>query len=524
MISHRLLLAAPLGALLGLAAALPVAAQRTTVTIAGASPVASVDPHITNTASYNALGLHVFDRLVLQDASGALRPGLAAEWKAVSDTVWEFRLRPGVKWHDGRDFTADDVLFTFERLPSAAGGFVSAIRPVAKTEVVDALTLRLETRQPYPLLPNDLANVAIIARHAAQGAAPEDWNNLRAAIGTGPYRYAAFQSGDRAELVRNEQYWGGAEPWTRVNYRFIGNDGARTAALLAGDVDLIDQVPSADLQRLKRDQRLSVTQSEGVRLIYLQTDFSRQEAPPGVAAADGKPLSRNPFQDQRVRRALTLAIDRQALAERVMEGTANPTGQWLPPGTYSYNPAIPVPAADLDAARRLLAEAGFPDGLRVTLSTPNDRYPNDARVSQAVAQMWTRIGVRTQVEAVPWSVYLTRGQQQAYGIRLGGWGSTTGEASYLLRNVLSTFSQGRGSANFSRYSNPALDALTERAVVTLDDTAREKILQDATQVAIDDVGLIPLFLLGNSWASRRGLHYEPRRDEYTLARGLRPAD
>jgi len=125
---------------------------------------------------------------------------------------------------------------------------------------------------------------------------------------------------------------------------------------------------------------------------------------------------------------------------------------------------------------------------------------------------------------VPWSVYLTRGQQQAYGIRLGGWGSTTGEASYLLRNVLSTFSQGRGSANFSRYSNPALDALTERAVVTLDDTAREKILQDATQVAIDDVGLIPLFLLGNSWASRRGLHYEPRRDEYTLARGLRPAD
>jgi peptide/nickel transport system substrate-binding protein len=524
MTYHRLLLAAPLGALLGLSLALPATAQRTTVTIAGASPVASLDPHVSNTGSNNALGLHVFDRLVQQDASGTLRPGLAAEWKAISDTVWEFRLRPGVKWHDGRDFTADDVLFTFERLPSAAGGFVSAIRPVARSEVVDPLTLRLETRQPYPLLPNDLANVAIISRHAAQNVPPEDWNNLRAAIGTGPYRYAAFQSGDRAELVRNEQYWGGVEPWTRVNYRFIGNDGARTAALLAGDVDLIDQVPSADLQRLKRDQRLNITQSEGVRLIYLQTDFSRQEAPPGVSGADGKPLARNPFQDQRVRRALTLAIDRQALAERVMEGTASPTGQWLPPGTYSYNPSIPLPAADTEAARRLLAEAGFPDGLRVTLSTPNDRYPNDAKVSQAVAQMWSRIGVRTQVEALPWSVYLARGQQQAFGIRLGGWGSTTGEASYLLRNVLSTFSQGRGSANFSRYSNPALDALTERAVVTLDNGEREKILQQATQVAIDDVGLIPLFLLGNSWASRRELHYEPRRDEYTLARSLRAAD
>ncbi|EHL99105.1 ABC transporter, substrate-binding protein, family 5 [Acetobacteraceae bacterium AT-5844] len=523
MLPRRSLLLAPLGAALATSLHRPAWAARDTVVIGASSPVPSLDPHISNTTSYNALGRHVFDRLIQQDASGTLRPGLATEWKAVSNTVWEFHLRPGVTWHDGRDFTADDVLFTFERLPSAAGGFVSVTRPIAKAEATDPLTLRIETKQPYPLLPNDLAALAIIARHAAEGAAPEDWNNLRAAIGTGPYRYAAFQSGDRAELVRNERYWGGVEPWAKVTYRFIGNDGARTAALLAGDVDLIDQVPSTDLARLKRDSRLSVTQSQGVRLIYLQTDFSREVAPPGVSAADGKPLERNPFLDVRVRRALTLAIDRQALADRVMEGTASPTGQWLPPGSYSYHPEIPVPTADAEAARRLLAEAGFPEGLRVTLSTPNDRYPNDAKVCQAVAQMWTRIGVRTTVEAVPWSVYLARGQQQAYGVRLGGWGSSTGEASYLLRNVLSTYSQGRGSANFSRYSNPELDALTERAVVTLDDAQREAILRQATKLAIEDVGLIPLFLLGNSWASRKELHYEARRDEFTLAANLRPA-
>jgi peptide/nickel transport system substrate-binding protein len=501
------------------------AARAQSVTIAGANPVASADPHISNTASNNALALHVFDRLVMQDASGNLRPGLATEWRAVSDKVWEFRLRPGVKWHDGRDFTADDVVFTFERLPNAQGGFVSAVRPIARVEVPDPLTLRVETKQPWPLLPSDLANIAIIARHAAQDAKPEDFGNGKAAIGTGPYRYASFTAGDRAELVRNEAYWGGREPWAQVHYRFIANDGSRVAALLAGDVDLIDQVPSNDLPRLSRDPRLSVTTVQGTRLIYLQTDFSREGDVPGVSGIDGQPLGRNPFLDRRVRQALNTAIDREALTTRIMENTATPTGQWLPPGTWSYAPDVPVPSYDPAAARRLLAEAGFPKGLRVTLTTPNDRYPNDAKVAQAVAQMWSRIGVATTVEAVPWSVYLARGTRADLPVRLGGWGSTSNEASSLLRNVVATFSReaGRGQPNFSRYSNPALDGLTEQALVTLDDGRREALLQQATKLATEDVGLMPLFLLNNSWASRKGLRYEARRDEYTLAQGLRPA-
>jgi peptide/nickel transport system substrate-binding protein len=226
-----------------------------------------------------------------------------------------------------------------------------------------------------------------------------------------------------------------------------------------------------------------------------------------------------------VRRALSVAIDREALAERVMEGTAKPTGQWLPPGSYSYNPEVATPRPDPEGARRLLAEAGFPNGFRMTLTTPNDRYPNDARTAQAVAQMWTRIGVRTAVEALPWASYSSRAARQEFNMRLVGWGSVTGEASYMLANIFATFDRERrlGASNNSRHSNPALDALLGRAAATLDDGAREKLLQEAVAMVDRETSMIPLFQMVNYWATRRGITYEPRMDERTTAMSARPA-
>jgi peptide/nickel transport system substrate-binding protein len=290
-------------------------------------------------------------------------------------------------------------------------------------------------------------------------------------------------------------------------------------------VDIIDTVPSSDIPKLRQEARLQVTSVQGLRLIYLAPDRSRDQNPVFVTDNDGKPLARNPFNDLRVRRALSVAINRDALAERVMENTAKPAGQWLPPGTYSYNPDVKPLEQDTDAAKKLLAEAGFPQGFKLTLHTPNDRYPNDAKTAQAVAQMWTRAGVQTTVEALPWSAYSVRSNRQEFGIRLMGWGSLTGEASYALVNIIGSYSQETrfGANNSGRYSNPELDALTLKATSTLDDEEREKLLQQAIKMAIDDVGIIPLHQLVNTWAVKKGLQHEPRMDERTRAMDLKPA-
>jgi peptide/nickel transport system substrate-binding protein len=511
--------------LLALCAAAPLQAQTLDIGIGGA--ITSVDPHFYNAAPNNSLSMHIFDRLVERDAKAQPYAGLAASWRPVSETVWEFKLRPGVTWHDGQAFTADDVAFTIERtpnVPNSPGGFGGFVRAITRVEVVDPLTLHFHTARPHPLLPTELASVAIISRHAGQGASTEDYNSGKAAVGTGPYRLGEYRSGDRTVLLRNEGYWRGQEPWERVNYRFIGNDAARSAALLAGDVQMIDQVPTSDLPRLRADARVTVSETLGLRVIYVESDHSRTGNVPFVFDNDGKPMAANPFNDLRVRRALSLSINRQALAERVMEGTAQPTGQWLPPGTFGYNPEVTVPRFDPEAAKRLLAEAGYPNGFRMTLHSPNDRYPNDARTAQAVAQMWTRIGIRTEVEALPWASFAARSNRQEFGMRLAGWGSTTGEASYTLVNITGTYDRAKltGASNVMRYSNPALDALTERAVATLDDAQRAAQLREGVRVAMEDAAFIPLFQLVNSWALKRGLRYEARMDERTVAMGVRP--
>ncbi|UPY35601.1 ABC transporter substrate-binding protein [Sediminicoccus sp. KRV36] len=515
----------------GAAMALPARAQGpagTGLTIAVGAPVTSMDPHFFNASFNSAIASHVFDRLTERTADARLVPGLAESWRLVSDTVWEFRLRAGVLWHDGRPFTADDVAFTIERapnVPNSPGGFGVYLRAITRVEILDPLTIRLHSARPHPSMPSDLGFIPIIARHAASGAATEDFNAGRATIGTGPYRFVAFRAGDRIELIRNDAYWRGPQPWARVSYRMITNDSARLAAVLAGDVDVIDQVPSADLARLRREPRVAIAQVPSLRLIFLAPDFSRLENPVFLTDQEGRPLPTNPLRDQRVRRALSIAIDREALAARVMEGTALPAGQWLPPGIFSHHPAIGPPAYDPEGARRLLAEAGFPAGFRLSLHTPNDRYPNDSRTCQAVAQMWTRVGVRTEVVALPWAAYPARAARQEFAMHLIGWGSSAADSFGALMNVVGTFDRERrlGAVNHHRYSNPAMDTLVERALVTTDDAAREALLRDAVRMAAEDVCVIPIYNLINVWATRPGLRLEARMDERTLAMGVRPA-
>jgi peptide/nickel transport system substrate-binding protein len=504
------------------------AAQAQTLTLGVGAPVTSLDPHYHNLAPNNAMADTLYDALTHRDARARLVPGLAESWRAVDEDTWEFKLRSGVRFHNGSEFTAEDVAFTLRRVPevpNSPSSFAAFTRPITEVEVVDPLTIRLSTNGPYPLLPGDLSFVRMLDKQTHEGATTEDFNSGKAAIGTGPYRLVSYQPDGRVELARNEHYWGGKPAWERVNYRVIDNDASRTAALLAGDVDLIDQVATSDMERLRRDSDVQVSEVQGLRVIYLALDHSRDGPSPGITGKDGQPLDRNPLKDPRVRRALSLAIDRDAIVERVMEGAAVPSGQFLPPGTYSHVPGREAPDADLDEAKRLLAEAGYPDGFRIVLAGPNNRYINDGRIIQAIAQMWTRLGVQTAVEAQPWSAFVGRAGRQEFSAFLVGWGSSSGEASSPLRALVATYdrTRGWGASNRGRYSNLEVDRLLGEALGTLDDEERERLLIEAQRVALDDLAIIPLHHQKNVWAMRPGLEHTPRADELTRPQDVRSA-
>jgi peptide/nickel transport system substrate-binding protein len=277
--------------------------------------------------------------------------------------------------------------------------------------------------------------------------------------------------------------------------------------------------------KLAADKRVSLAESVSLRIIFLTLDQSRDGTPPFITGPNGEKLDHNPLKDRRVREALSIAINRPAIVDRVMEKAAIPAGQFLPPGSFSYVPDLPPPAYDPARAKKLLAEAGFPNGFRITLHGPNDRYVNDAKIIQSVDQMWSRIGVQTSVEGITWTSFISRANKQDFSAYLLGWASSSGEASNPLRSLVATYNpaKGRGAVNRGRYSNPALDALIDKAMVTGDDEAREKILQDATRMAMQDVALIPLHIQKNIWGMKAGLTYVARADETSRAQDVRPA-
>ena len=488
--------------------------------------ITSIDPQYHNISPNKAFASMVYGALVDSDGQSRLIPGLALSWAPLSDEVWEFKLRPGVTFHNGRPFTSDDVRYTLERIPTVVnspGSFSTYVYSVTRVETPDPLTVRLHTNGPDPLLPGNLTQIFLLNRATHTGVTTDDFNSGKAAIGAGPFRVSSVRFGDRIELERNES-WHERLPWDRVSYRQITNEASRSASLLAGDVDFIDQVPTANVARMRTEPKVRLSEADSLRVVYIALDQMRTGASPFIADNDGKPLDRNPLKDVRVRRALSLAIDRVAEVERVMEGSASPTLQYMAPGTFGYVPDLVPQRQGTDEAKRLLVEAGYPQGFRITLHGPNDRYPNDYRIVQAVAQMWTRAGVKTAVETGPYSSFITKATRQEFSAFLVSWGSATGEPGAGLRSTVATFDakSGTGSVNRARYSNPLLDEKIVAAMRTLDDKTREAMLQDATRLLATDVGIIPIHLQKNIWGMRKGLLHEARVDELTRAQDVRP--
>ena len=518
----RLVLGCVLCAALALAAA--HAAPASELRIGLAADVTSLDPHFLNVAPNNNAAWQIFDALVNVDADTRLVPGLAVSWRALDATTWEFKLRKGVKFHDGSDFTAADVVYSLERpatLTSSPGPFTGFVKAIVAMNIVDPWTLRLKTAAPYAMLPHDLDSIFIVSKKAATGASTEDFNSGKAAIGTGPFKLVRFARGDRIELARNDAYWGARPYWDRVTLRILPEDAARIAALLAGDVDVIENIPTADLTRLKSNPDFRLEQKVSWRTLFLHLDQYRVHAP-HLSDKSGKPLAKNPFMDARVRLAISKAINRKAIVERVMEGNAVAAGNLVSPPVFGHVPELKPEAYDPAGAKQLLAAAGYPDGFALTLDAPNDRYVNDEQLPQALAQMLARVGIQARVETMPASVYFAKARAGEFSCALLGWGSFSGDLA--LRALVATpdAAKGYGAWNWGRYSNPKVDALLAQDFATLDEGKREALARQAASLALKDVPLVLLHHQLASWAMKKSIAYTPRTDEYTFARDFRP--
>ena len=515
------------------AAALMLASgvQAQTLTIGLGTEPTSIDPHFHNLGPNNQIAQHFFSRLLEQDEKQNLSPGLAESWKPINDLTWEFKLRKGVKFHDGSTFDADDVAFSFHRAgnhPNARSSF--GLYTKGKTiKIIDPYTIHISTEKPYPLMAVDVSNIHVVSANEKDKWEGE-YNNGNSAHGTGPYKVVRWVKGEVLEMERYDGYHGTKPHWKKIIVKPIKSAPSRLAALLAGDVDFIDQVPTVDIARLKKEPKVQLSQGVSNRIIYLHMDQYRDN-PQYVKTHDGKAVSKNPMKDVRVRKALSMAINRDAIVERVMEGVAIKAGQLLPEGFFGRSTKLTVDKYDPEGAKKLLAEAGYPNGFQVTLHGPNNRYINDAKIVEAIAQMLSRIGVKTTPDTMPKSVFFKRGKNKGpekpaeFNFLLVGWGSGTGEPSSPLRSLLGTYNKpkGWGSSNRGLHSNPMMDKVLDEALATVDDTKRAALLAKATEIGVgEDMGIIPLHYQVNTWAAKKGLSYKARTDERTVGYDVAP--
>ncbi len=487
-----------------------------------ASEVTTLDPHFFHLTSNTEIHKGIYSGLVTQAADMKVIPDLAVSWRTIDDTHWEFRLRPGVTFHDGTPLTAADVVFTYQRaraVPNSPGSFLQYLKHVTKTVAIDPLTVEVETDGLDPILLNELQNVWIVSRKNGADATSADYNSGKAAVGTGPYRLAEWVQGDHITLARFDGYFGPKPDWERVTYRAITNDAARTAALLSGDVDMIAAVPGNDLAHVRANNALTVSSMQSNRCFFWSVDVDR-DVSPLVTDNDGKPMTKNPLKDVRVRRAMSKALDRDALVSRVMQGQGVPASQFMPDGVPGTSTNLKPEAFDLPGAKQLLAEAGYAGGFGLTVASTNDRYINDAQMTQAVAQMWTRLGLKITVSTLPKAVYFPRAVKLEFSVLLSGNSTDTSEPLSQLNYLLGTFdaSKGIGAGNYGRYSNPALDKLLAAAGVTLDDDKRAALIAQAYDLALGkDVAAIPMLFQITAWGMRKGITYGGFPQDATVA-------
>lgn len=483
------------------------------ITIALSSDSLSLDPHDYDETVTNAINLHMFDTLVSFDHELQTTPGLAESWEIKEDGVtWVFKLREGVKFHNGNDFTADDVIYSYDRAKnfeeSSNKNYVANIESMNK---VDDYTVEIVTPFPYSLLLADLKNVMIIDKEYTEGMSAEQI--ALNPVGTGRYKFVEHIKEDHLDLVVNENYWGEKPAITKVRFRPITNEATRTATMLSGEVDFTVDVAVRDVDRLKSNSDIDVVEQPSLRIIYLNMDGWRDDSP-----AVQKP---NPLKDIRVRKAIYHAIDEDTIVKNVMNGQAYPATSYIPEVFLGYNPDIKRLEYNPEKAKELLADAGYPDGFEIVLDAPNNRYVNDEQIAQSVASYLQKVGIKLELNLMPKSLFFkhitTREDKTSFCMT--GWADSGGEGAILLKDLLYTYGEKEGYGNVNRgyYKNDKVNELIDKAYQTADKEERAKLVVEAAQIAADDVAYIPLHFQKDLFAKKKNIGYTPRPNKYIFA-------
>jgi peptide/nickel transport system substrate-binding protein len=468
-----------------------------------AQDILGLDPAINNHGPTNAMKSNVYEALVYRSAPGPLEPGLATEWQQVSPTLWKFNLRRGVKFHGGQDFDADDVIFTWKRLSQQTAEMQYTIRSIKDVRKVDSHTIEIETTGPDPTLLANLAYAFIMdegwttqngGERVVAGAQASTFVNLNA-NGTGPFRVVERVPDTRTVVEPNPNWWGKHEHGiTRATFTPIANPATRVAALLSGELDMMYHVPLQDIDRIGQTQGIRVMPGGTARVIFLGFDHRRDEM------LDMPGTGKNPLKDLRVRQALYQSINIEAIRRTTMRNSSTPSALMIAPSVEGFAADQNVRAPfDQAAARRLLAEAGYPNGFPLTLNCPNNRYVNDEAICQNVVTMFTQVGIQARLNAMPMPQHVnTAGPTGGYNssMYMLGWTPATLDAANPLGELLTFNEQTRlGLANnWGRYSNPRVEALTQQILVEPDTTKRRALIREAMTIVRDDVAYIPLHL------------------------------
>ena len=506
------------------AAALAGPAQAQTLRWAAQNDILSMDPHSQNHATTNAILMHAYEGLTRYNAKYEVEPALATKWTYISPTQVRFELRKGVKFHDGSPFTADDVVFSFGRIKQPQGTMQIYVTGINEVRKIDDHTVDLILSAPSPILLRNIIDFRMMSRAWAEKnktanvqdyKAKEENFASRNVMGTGAYKITGWQPEQRLTMTINTDWWDKHQGNVKeVVYTPIKSDPTRVAALLSGDVDMLTDIPTQDVARLRSDPKLKIVDGPEVRTIYLAPDIGSAEL------KHSNIKGKNPFADKRVRQALSMAIDREAIKRTIMRGLSIPAGVMVAPGVNGNTPEIDVPTkVDIDAAKKLLAEAGYPDGFEVRFNAPNNRYVNDEEIAQAVVAMWARIGVKVNLVAENMATFSQKFQNFDSSLYMLGWGVATYDAQYMIQSLVRTRTTGAdGNFNFSRISDPVVDRLTDGMKSEIDVAKRNQMINEALVRIKDEVLLIPLHHQMRPWAMKAGVSTVHRSDDRPEAR------
>ena len=504
--------------------ALATSAQAQTLRWAAQNDILTLDPHSQNHATTNAILMHAYEGLTRYNEKYDVEPALATKWTYLSPTQVRFDLRKGVKFQDGSDFTADDVVFSFGRIKQPQGTMAIYVTGIADIKKVDAHTIDIVLAAPNPILLRNIIDFRIMSKSWAEKnrttnvqdyKAKEENFASRNVMGTGAFRILSWQPEQRIMMARNDAWWSKSTGnVSQVVYTPIKAEATRVAALLSGDVDMLTDVPTQDIDRLRQDKKLKVVDGPEVRTIFLAPDIGSNELK--YSNVKGK----NPFKDKRVREALSVAIDREAIKKSIMRGMSVPAGMMVAPGVNGYDKVLDTPVkADTAKAKQLLADAGYPSGFEFQLNCPNNRYVNDEKICQAVIAMWARIGVKANLASENMATFIQKVQNFDSSMYLLGWGVATYDGQYAVQSLARTRTSGAdGNFNCSKVSDATVDRLTDAMKTETDVAKRNGMIRDTLVRIKDETLLIPLHHQIRPWVMKANVTTVHRSDDRPEAR------